>query len=126
MKKIPLITLIFSIITSLSITAKTQKVVEPIEYSEFIVHTLTLEDRELDFNISIVFKKCSRSQKNDLISSVKKCVKEVILNTPITDIYSVDMKIKEDLINKGIYLLHVTCELTPGSEFFLTRMLDKK
>lgn len=123
MKKIPLITLIFSIITSLSITAKTQKDVEPIEYSEFIVHTLTLEGRKLDFNISIVFKKVSRSQKNDLISIVKKSVKEVVRTTAVSDIYSVKEKIKEDLTNKGIELSHVTCELTPASEFLLTRML---
>lgn len=123
MKNIPLITLVFSIITSLSITAKTNNFVEPIEYSEFIVHTLTLEGRKLDFNISIVFKKVSRSQKNDLISIVKKSVKEVVRTTAVSDIYSVKEKIKEELTNKGIELSHVTCELTPASEFLLTRML---
>ena len=123
MKNITLITFIFSIITSLSITAKTQKDVEPIEYYEFIVHTLTLEGRKLDFNISIVFKKGSRSQKNDLISIVKRSVKEVVRTTAVSDIYSVKEKIKEALTNKGIELFHVTCELTPASEFLLTRML---
>jgi hypothetical protein len=123
MKSISLITLIFSIITSLTITAKTQKSPDPIEHSEFIIHTRTSEGEKLDFNISIVFKKVSKSYKNDFISSVKKCVKEVVLNTSINDIESIDMKIREELINKGIEFFHVTCELTPCSEFLLTRMI---
>lgn len=126
MKNIPLITLIFSIITSLSITAKTPKAPEPIEYSEFIIHTRTSGGEKLDFNISIVFKKISKSYKNDFISSVKKCIKGVVLNTSINDMDSIDMKIREELINKGIEFFHVTCKLTPGSEFNLTRMLYKK
>ena len=123
MKNITLITLILSIITSLSITAKTQKVTEPIEYSEFIIHTRTREGGKLDFNINIVFKKGSKSQKNDLISSVKKCVKEIVTNTQISDIYSVNLKIKDELTKQEGEIFHVTCKLTPCSEFLLTRMI---
>ncbi len=132
MKLILTISLILSTLIPVSMISVNKKiskvgVIPGIEYSELVIHTLTSEGVKLDFDISIVFKKVSKSYKNDLITIVKKCVKMVVLNTSTSDIESVEVKIKEELIKQGVEIFHVTCKLTSKSEFFLSRgMLDKK